>query len=144
MDVDFDIADRDFSRLLRAVEILPEKAAGLMGGACLAAARPLEAAARATSRFRDKTGTLRSRIGAEKAPARFPVGGGRWITRQGAAKVRVRAPHAHLVELGHGGPHPARGRYFLQAAIQSTRRDQLVAFANYLRRRVPSLARHSL
>lgn len=32
-----------------------------------------------------------------------------------------RVPHAHLVEFGHGGPHPAPPHSFLRAAIDSVR-----------------------
>jgi hypothetical protein len=68
-------------------------------------ARLIEADARATSEFIDKTGKLRRSIKAK--PSKFPDGG--FI-------VEARAPHAHLVEFGHGGPNPAPAHSYLRAA----------------------------
>jgi len=46
----------------------------------------------------------------------------RKITNQPAAFVAVDyriAPHAHLVEYGHGGPHPASAHPFFRSAIDA-------------------------
>lgn len=58
--------------------------------------------ARASTAFSDKTGKLRSGIKPE-------LHGKFW-------RVYARAPHAHLVEFGHGGPHPAPAHPFLRPA----------------------------
>jgi len=58
--------------------------------------------ARSTTSFSDKTGKLRKGIQHEFREDR-------WI-------ARARAPHAHLVEFGHGGPHAAPAHPFLRPA----------------------------
>jgi HK97 gp10 family phage protein len=52
------------------------------------------------------TGTLRKSIRAKKS--KFEDGG---------AIVIASAPHAHLVEYGHGGPNPAQPHPFLRKAL---------------------------
>lgn len=71
-------------------------------------ARAVELKARTSTAFKDVTGTLRKRIKAKKS--RYEFGG--WI-------VEARAPHAHLVEFGHGGPNPAPAHPFLRPALES-------------------------
>jgi hypothetical protein len=62
----------------------------------------IAAEAHASAAFSDKSGVLRAGIKAEKR-------GDRWI-------ARAKAPHAHLVEYGHGGPNPAPAHPFLRPA----------------------------
>lgn len=64
----------------------------------------LSEAERSTA-FSDKTGTLRN--------------AGKVIEEGEVVKVRFKAPHAHLVEFGHGGPHPAPAHPFLRPAKES-------------------------
>jgi len=52
------------------------------------------------------TGNLKRSIKAKKS--KFEDGG--WI-------VQATAPHAHLVEYGHGGPRPAPAHQFLRPAL---------------------------
>lgn len=51
-----------------------------------------------------------------------------------------KAPHAHLVEFGHGGPHPAPAYPFLRPAIAAAR-SRVVAIIETALRRL--LARYS-
>ena len=160
MEVYFDFNDQNLERLRRALVTMPERSAGLLGNSLLAGARKVEAAAQATTRFRDRTGRLRAAIHAEKVKARFPLGDGRWISRQGAARVVVNEPYAHIVELGREGRDSAKaggkrsrfrgetfrlkGRFFLQNATETTRPEVLAAITDYLRRRIKGLARYGL
>lgn len=89
------------SRVTISMDIPPEVEALIQKNA-ETIARMIAQEARATTAFTDKTGTLRSRMYSEKV-------GEYW--RAGA-----RAPHAHLVEYGHGGPHPAPAHPFLRPA----------------------------
>lgn len=73
-----------------------------------AVARPVEARAVSTTAFRDETGKLRKSIKALKSKYE----GGGWI-------VRAKAPHAHLVEFGHGGKNPAPAHAFLRPALEA-------------------------
>ena len=68
-------------------------------------AAAVERDAKASTAFKDKTGTLRKSI--KKQKSRYPNGG--WI-------VKADAPHAHLIEYGHGGKNPAPAHPFLRPA----------------------------
>ena len=56
-----------------------------------------------TSAFADKTGNLRESIRKEKS-----------LFEQGGFVIVADAPHAHLVEYGHGGKHPAPAHPFVR------------------------------
>lgn len=62
---------------------------------------------------RGRTGNLRSAIYVARGPDIYPnvLVGFRW----------PRGAHAHLVEYGHGGPHPAPPHPFVRPAISSTK-----------------------
>ena len=94
-------------------------------------------AARQTTRFVDRSGKLRksirvSRKQAEMADVRgtIKVPGGRAELLAGGS----RAPHAHLVEFGHGGPHPAPRHPFIEPAVLATQEQQLRAAAEQMRK----------
>lgn len=61
------------------------------------------------------TGNLRRSVVAKMLPDRpdYPL-------LAIAAIDRKIAPHAHLVEFGHGGPHPAPAHPFFRPALQET------------------------
>lgn len=68
--------------------------------------------AKASTAFRDRTGKLRKSIKKQKRKSKDFAASVElydWI-------VRATAPHAHLVEFGHGGPRPAPPHPFLQPA----------------------------
>jgi len=76
---------------------------------------------------RGPTGNLKKAAYAKALPAT--------MTRPTVAFAGIRArkaPHAHLVEFGHGGPHPAPPHPFLRPAWDSIkdeiRRDIAIAF----------------
>ena len=88
-------------------------------------ARQIATDARATTAFKDYKGTsresswskktwgenarrLRRSIKAKKS--KYEDGG--WI-------VQATAPHAHLIEYGHGGPMPAPAKSFLRPALNA-------------------------
>ena len=71
-------------------------------------ARKIEAEAKASTAFKDQTGKLRRSIRAVKS--RYVEGG--WIVKAGGRS----APHAHLVEFGHGGPQPAPAHSYLRSS----------------------------
>ena len=50
----------------------------------------------------------------------------------GVSYTRTRAHHAHLVEGGHGGPHPARAHPFWQPAVQAHGTEAVNALINEL------------
>ena len=68
-------------------------------------AAAVERDARASTAFKDKTGMLRKNIRRKKS--KYKDGG--WI-------VKANAPHAHLIEFGHGGINPAPAHPFLRPA----------------------------
>lgn len=72
----------------------------------LEVAKVVATRARATTAFKDKTGTLRRSIRAKKS--RYPDGG---------AIVSAGAPHSHLIEFGHKG---AAARPFLRPALDQS------------------------
>jgi len=45
------------------------------------------------------------------------------ITKTGAVTIIKPTKYAHLVERGHGGPHPARGYPFMKPAMDITRKQ---------------------
>ena len=71
--------DAQLGEVMAAVDANLEQVAGIV-----------LAAAKSSSAFRDKTGTLRGRISKKKS--KFENGG---------YVVEARAPHAHLIEYGH-------------------------------------------
>ena len=154
LEVKFEYEDKDIDLLRRALATMPERSATLLGNACLAALQPVEEAARASTRFRDRSGRLRASIVREKIRARFPLGDGQWITRQGAARVIAKEYYALFVERGKQNRGELRnrsfrstraeGRFFMQHALQSTRPQQSAAFIAYLRGRLARLARYGL
>jgi HK97 gp10 family phage protein len=73
--------------------------------ACRETAEKVGTRAKASTEFVDKTGKLRRSIQVFKS--KFPDGG--YI-------VHASAPHAHLIEYGHGGPAPAVAHPFLRPA----------------------------
>ena len=114
----------------------------LLGPSLAATARVVRDAARKTTVFEDRSGRLRRSIRAARIPARY--GGMRF--RRGRAAViaggRIeRAPHAHLVERGHGGPYPARPHPFLFRALMQTEARQASAFATRAQLLFPRLVR---
>ena len=113
-----DIPDMD--ALIRRVGSLPAKAKRKgFTDANRAAARVSRKEARATTAFVDKTGLLRSKIKVR--------------TRRGRVELAAEAPHAHLIELGHGGPQPAPPHPFMEPAIRNTVSRQLEAAAKAFR-----------
>ena len=63
--------------------------------------------AKRSTLFEDKTGNLRRSISA--------------VAERNFVVARANAPHAHLVEYGHGGSHPARAHAFMSRAVKQTR-----------------------
>lgn len=64
---------------------------------------------------------------------------GRRLTTKDTSQVEVgafsgEAPHAHLVEGGHGGPRPAPPHPFLQPAVEMTEADVIDAIMEELTR----------
>lgn len=47
---------------------------------------------------------------------------------------RKKAPHAHLVEFGHGGPHPAPAHPFIRPAVSVARPLVIAVIENRLRK----------
>lgn len=76
--------------------------------AALAVAREMRNLMKA--KIKDKTGTLRDAIVARKF--RTPGEGITYV-----AVNKRKAPHAHLVEFGHGGPHPAPPHEFFRPVL---------------------------
>ena len=60
-----------------------------------------------------KTGNLKKSIKTKMVP--YPVSG---IT---VLVIGAKAPHAHLVEFGHGGPHPAPPHPFMRPAFDASK-----------------------
>ena len=79
-----------------------------------AAARVARDSARKTTAFKDRTGNLRRSL---KVRRRF-----KWVA---LLANRPEGAHGHLVELGHGGPFPARPHPFMVPAVLSTQPEQL-------------------
>lgn len=67
--------------------------------------------AKSTTAFKDKTGNLRGSI--RKLKSKFK-NGGYIVIADGSDENR--GYHAHLVEFGHGGKHPAPAHPFLRPA----------------------------
>jgi HK97 gp10 family phage protein len=80
----------------------------------------IEAEAKSSTAFTDITGALRKSIRAVKS--KYDEGG--WIVKAGGRA----APHAHLVEYGHGGPQPAPPHAFLRPAKDKVIRDAIRLF----------------
>lgn len=96
--------DAQFEEVVRAIEANVEQVAA-----------DVEAEARITSEFSDKTGALRKSIGKRKSRK-----------SEGAYQVFAKAPHAHLVEYGHvliAWGHPTGKRVaprpFMRRALES-------------------------
>lgn len=112
----------------------------LLGPSLHATARVVRDAVRRTTEFQDRTGRLRRSFRAGRIPAQY--GGKRF--RRGRAAVfaggrQERAPHAHLVERGHGGPYPAAPHPYLFRALVQTEAQQAVAFVTKARMLFPRL-----
>ncbi len=123
-------------------EMGPSFQARLLGPSLAASARVVRDAARKTTVFEDRTGRLRRSLRVGRITARY--GGKRF--RRGRAAVfaggqRERAPHAALVERGHGGPFPARPHPFLFTALLQTEARQATAFVTRARMLFPRLVR---
>ena len=129
-----DDLERDFRNIGLIFRELPESyQKRVIGPAMLAMARVIRDAARATTAFEDRTGTLRRNIRAR-----------RYRSRKGkppAAFVEARAPHAHLVEAGHGGPRPAPAHPFLEPATEENVTKALAAARVAFNGRTVKLAR---
>ena len=67
---------------------------------------------------RGPTGRLQGAAYSNLAPSRIAVFAG---FRQGKGK----APHAHLVEFGHGGLHPAPAHPFMRPVWDASKREML-------------------
>jgi len=94
-----------------------------------AAARVARKAARRSAAFADRTGRLRSSLVVRRS--------------RGRVQLRADAPHAALVELGHGGPHPAPPHPFLVPAVMSAPGEQLRAAAKVAERELRKLLHRS-
>lgn len=64
-----------------------------------------------------------------------------WKEKPGYAEGEVYndAPHAHLVELGHGGPHPAGPNPFLRPGFDTAKGGAENAVGNVVKRRLESI-----
>ena len=102
--------------LQRLQRKLPEK---VRHRPLLAVAKVVERVAKRTAVFKDKTGALRKSIKARAS------------TRKGRKNILVSAgvygrggdgavAHAHVVEFGHGGPHPADPHPFMREAAEKS------------------------
>lgn len=49
---------------------------------------------------------------------------------------RKKAPHAHLVEFGHGGPHPAPAHPFLRPALTAFKRAAVDLMGREIKQRI--------
>ena len=83
---------------------LPKRA---RGKPLLEGAKVIARNAKRTTLFEDRTGNLRRNI--------------RAVAERNFVVARANAPHAHLVEYGHGGPHPARAHAFMARATAQTK-----------------------
>ena len=111
-----DVVIPDFSAIERRLLGLEGNAGRrIINNAIAAGARVARNQARSTRVFQDRTRRLRTGIVVRR--------------HRGRVLLRADAPHAHLVELGHGGPHPAPPHPFLVPAVEETRDRQLKAAA---------------
>ena len=118
-------AEQDAANLTRIFNALPTAVSRRVAySAMLAGARALRPFIKSSKEFTDRKGTLRA--GIRRARRHKVVAG-----RSPGAYVSARAPHAHLVEFGHGGPYPARPHPFIARAIleQATNVQQAIARA---------------
>lgn len=107
----FDALDNDLAQAAGKLETLMGSEAAK--GQVIAVLKPLEDDAK--SRVHSITGNLRSSIETRvsthaDAPTEIEVGV--------SYKRHPKAHHAHLVEDGHGGPHPAPPHPFWEPAVQ--------------------------
>jgi HK97 gp10 family phage protein len=75
------------------------------------------------------TGRLKAAAYSNLAPSKIAAFAG---IRQGKGK----APHAHLVEFGHGGPHPAPAHPFMRPAWDSSKREVLEGIEQGLKKNI--------
>lgn len=85
-------------------------------------------------RFRDAapqgpTGNLKAAAYSNLAPEKTVIFAG---FRQG----KGRAPHAHLVEYGHGGPHPAPPHPFMRPTWDSSKQEILEGIEQDLKQNI--------
>jgi len=133
------VDDTGFAETLDNINVLPTAlAARVTGQGLVAAARVIRDEARRTAPVR--TGVLKASIRASAARSFVSTSGGRKKVAGTAANVRVRAPHAHLVEFGHGGPRPAPPHPFLVPAVESTGSRQVNAAVAEMQKRMAALA----
>ena len=90
------------------------------------AAQVARKAARRTAAFQDRSGQLRRSINVR--------------SRRLRVRLAAESPHAHLVELGHGGPRPAGPHPFMVPAVVMTRTEQLQAAGRAVFRALQRLA----
>ena len=132
MEIQFDINERDYRGLLKAIDDLPGLVGSrVQGKGMLAAARVIRDDAQKTAAFIDDTGNLRKSI---KARRQSQYVNGRRVAGA-AAQVYAGgdgARQAFLIEYGHGG-NAAPAHPFLEPAIHSTRPQQLIAMATAMR-----------
>lgn len=136
-------AELDVANMIRIFNALPTTVSRRVAySAMLAGARALQPAIKTSKAFTDRSGALRG--GIRRARRHKVVAG-----RSPAAYVSVRAPHAHWVEFGHGGPYPARPHPFIalailaqasnvQRAIATKFEQELLREARKLRARYPT------
>ena len=148
MEIDL---QENFREIERQVKRFGDQAAGeVLTLGVEAAAFVCADAARGTTAFRDRTGTLRGRIGVI-FPGSDTLSRRRRASRSGRRRqfvsfgrgyrVTARAPHAHLVELGHGGKKPARAHPFLLPAALESRPLQIREAADLMLRTTRRIAR---
>ena len=109
---------RDIER--RIAELGGTRGLRILINGVAAAARVARNATRASRAFTDRSGGLRAGIVVRR--------------RRGRVVLRGAAPHTHLVELGHGGPHPAAPHPFLVPSVEGTRDAQVQAAAKTVER----------
>ena len=76
-----------------------------------------------------KTGLLKASIKVSGAKGKK---GGRYVTI-GSHKSTKGARHAHLVEFGHGGPHPAPPHPFVRPAFDASKEEAFEAMKNTIK-----------
>ena len=136
-------AERDAENLTKLFQALPTAIGRRVAySAMLAGARAVRPAIKTSKEFTDRRGTLRA--GIRRARRHKVVAG-----RTPAAYVSIRAPHAHFVEFGHGGPFPARPHPYvaralleqasnIQKAIAQKFEQELIKEARKLQARYPT------
>lgn len=121
---EFDMQYRAHKELLGAMRSLPGALGEHVQGVGMrAAAKVVAEEMKATSRFIDRTGTLRRSIKAKSKSGTVDTVLGRKRVRNAAAQAGAYARHAHLIELGGGRLKEARP--FVYPALESTKVEQM-------------------